>query len=101
MMVKKILSLFTLILLLLFLIVSAFPDDGTNFDPDADPWNENTGAEPYPEEEGTTIIVISIRTVSIPPFFVITFDKVSVSPSRQTTEESKPTHSKRSASFAR
>ncbi len=101
MIVKKILSLLTLILLLLFLTVSAFPDEEDNPIPDADPWNETTGREPYPEEEGTTIIVISIRTVSIPPFFVITFDKVTVSPSRQTTEESKTTHSKRSASFAR
>lgn len=101
MIVKKILSLLTLVLLLLFLIVSAFPGDGTDPDPDADPWNETSRREPLPEEEEASTIIIWVRTVPIPPYFMITFDKVSVSPSRQVTAGSKPTHSTSSASFAR
>jgi len=101
MIVKKILSLLTLILLLLFLIVSAFPDDGTSPDPDADPWNETGRREPLPEEEDASTVIIWIRTTSLPPYFTITCAKVSVSPSRTVTAGSKTAHSRSSASPAR
>jgi len=102
MMVKKILSLLTLILLLLFLIVSAFPDDGTDPQPDADPWDEQTGRrEPLPEEEEPSIVIIGVRATSVPPYFTIVFQRAPLSPDRVVAAGSKTTHSRNSGSFAR
>lgn len=93
MIVKKLLSLLTLVFLILFLIVSAFPDDGTNPkpDPDADPWNE-TGCAPY-DEEGTTIIIITIGFLPSTPYFTFTAVKTSTSDAPVVTKESKSTSS--------
>jgi energy-converting hydrogenase Eha subunit F len=78
MIVKKILSLLTLIFLILFLIVSAIPNDGTDPkpDPDADPWNE-TGSAPY-NDDGN-VIIITLGYISTPPYFTFTAQKVNIS----------------------
>jgi energy-converting hydrogenase Eha subunit F len=91
--VKKLLSLLTLVFLILFLIVSAFPNDGTNPkpDPDADPWNE-TGCAPY-DEGGTTIIIITIGYLPSTPYFTFTAVKISKSDAPVIAKESKSTRS--------
>lgn len=102
MITKKILSLLTLVLLLFLLIVSAFPDDGTDPDPDADPWNETIRRdEPLPDEEDASTIIIWVRTVSIPPYFIISFDKVQISPSPATATGSNSTHARSSSTVSR
>ena len=88
--VKKILSLLTLVFLILFLVVSAFPEDGTDPkpDPDADPWNE-TGSTPFPEDEDATVIIITIGYLPSTPYFTFTAVKMSVSDAPVVTKGSK------------
>jgi hypothetical protein len=97
--VKKILSLLTLVFLILFLIVSAFPDDGTDPkpDPDADPWNE-TGSTPFPEDEDATVIIITIGYLPSTPYFTFTAVKMSVSDAPTVTKKSTRSHSRNKVS---
>ncbi len=97
---KKILSLLTLVFLLLFLIVSAFPNDGTDPkpDPDADPWNE-TGSTPYYDDD-IKVIIVTVGYVPASPYFTFTFTKVSVSDTPVKTKGSESTRSRHSRSKA-
>jgi len=102
MITKKILSLLTLVLLLFLLIVSAFPDDGSDPDPDADPWNETVRRdEPLPDDEDASTIIIWVRAVSYPPFFIVSFDKVQVSPSQTAVAGPNSTHVRSSSTLSR
>ncbi|MGB2697984.1 MAG: hypothetical protein WBD28_09040 [Candidatus Zixiibacteriota bacterium] len=94
MIVKKILSLLTLIFLILFLIVSAIPNDGTDPkpDPDADPWNE-TGSAPYYDNNDGNVIIITLGYISAPPYFTFTAQKVNISSAPAVKKVSKSTRS--------
>lgn len=74
MLVKKILSLLTLLFLVFFLIVSAFPDEGDDPIPDADPWDETT-VKPVDKDE-PVILVVSVSMVPFVPYFIILFERV-------------------------
>lgn len=65
--VKKVLSLLTLIFLVFFLVIPAFPGGDPT---DADPWNE-TIAEPDPRDVDTVIIIISSTFTPMVPYFVM------------------------------
>jgi len=65
--VKKVLSLFTLIFLIFFLVIPVFPGGDPT---DADPWNETTIA-PAHEDVDTVIIIVGPRFSSLVPYFVM------------------------------
>ncbi len=65
--VKKVLCLFTLIFLIFFLVIPAFPGGDPT---DADPWNETTVA-PVPDDVETVIIIIGPKFTPLVPYFVM------------------------------
>ena len=100
--VKKILSLLTLVFLILFLVVSAFPEDGTDPkpDPDADPWNE-TGSAPYHDGDDDNVIIITVSYISAPPYFTFTAQKLDISSASAVKKVSKSTHTNRRTKVVR
>jgi len=65
--VKKVLSLLTLIFLVFFLVIPAFPGGDPT---DADPWNEIV-SEPDPRDVDTVIIIIGSGYTPLVPYFVM------------------------------